>query len=383
FLALVAFAFPYLKSRFRLLQVMINNEPSKLQTMSASPYEIKFGDIVHNCEDAHLDEENGFVLLSCDPGRDKWNTVMGTFIDPSPAGKLYLYHYTDPSAIPVPITFLDFPGGAQDFHPLGIEYHSPTSTLFVINHASTGSVIEIFTLSPNQNPPTAHHTRTLSHPLIWTPNSLIALSSHDLLVTNDHYFRRSDHPWLALLETYAVIPGGSVVHIDLRAPEQNMEITTLAHAPFANGIARLNDTSIAVAALTALETRFYDLELHDNSPPTLTFRSSVQLPFFPDNLHVDGSGALLIAGHAHPPSLDKAIMRRLECLEEGESALGREDCRMDAPSWVSEWREGVGRRDLFVGTEYGSACTVVRDSRRGTWIVTGLYARGIFAGEGA
>jgi hypothetical protein len=39
-------------------------------------YEIKFADTNRNCEDAVLDEKNGIAILTCDPGRDKWNTVM-------------------------------------------------------------------------------------------------------------------------------------------------------------------------------------------------------------------------------------------------------------------------------------------------------------------
>lgn len=38
--------------------------------------QVNFKDDVRNCEDILLDEEEAFMLLSCDPGRDEWNTVM-------------------------------------------------------------------------------------------------------------------------------------------------------------------------------------------------------------------------------------------------------------------------------------------------------------------
>lgn len=39
-------------------------------------HEIKFQDRVRNCEDVLIEEGMGVAFLSCDPGRDQWNTVM-------------------------------------------------------------------------------------------------------------------------------------------------------------------------------------------------------------------------------------------------------------------------------------------------------------------
>lgn len=41
---------------------------------------MKFADKLRNCEDALLDEAMGLAILSCDVGRDKWNTVMVRWI---------------------------------------------------------------------------------------------------------------------------------------------------------------------------------------------------------------------------------------------------------------------------------------------------------------
>jgi arylesterase/paraoxonase len=39
-------------------------------------HEIKFADQIRNCEDVIIEETLGIAFLGCDPGRDRWNTVM-------------------------------------------------------------------------------------------------------------------------------------------------------------------------------------------------------------------------------------------------------------------------------------------------------------------
>ena len=56
---------------------MYTNAPSRIQTVNKlGSIDVKFADVLRNCEDAVLDTAEGFALLSCDPGRDSWNTVM-------------------------------------------------------------------------------------------------------------------------------------------------------------------------------------------------------------------------------------------------------------------------------------------------------------------
>jgi arylesterase/paraoxonase len=60
--------------------VLLANRPGKLQAVNGfKSYEIKFRDRIRNCEDVILEESEGVAILSCDAGRDRWNTVMVSF----------------------------------------------------------------------------------------------------------------------------------------------------------------------------------------------------------------------------------------------------------------------------------------------------------------
>lgn len=69
---------PFLYQRISLVLSLQDNAPGKIQSRSAfSSYEIKFVDQLRNCEDVILPEGlDGLAILSCDEGRDRWNTVM-------------------------------------------------------------------------------------------------------------------------------------------------------------------------------------------------------------------------------------------------------------------------------------------------------------------
>jgi len=66
----------FLAYRSRTLWTFYANTPGRLPRISNIDYEIKFKEVTRNCEDAILDDKNAIAILSCDPGRDKWNTVM-------------------------------------------------------------------------------------------------------------------------------------------------------------------------------------------------------------------------------------------------------------------------------------------------------------------
>lgn len=264
-----------------------------------------------------------------------------------------------------------------ELHTLGLGYHEETSTLFVTNHAHDGSRVERFKFDIEKL--VATHIDTIRHPLLRSPNSILALGPEELLVTNDHYFTAKQSRLLSQLETFLGIPLGPVVYVDLRGG--NVDARVAARVPFANGVETLNSTTVAVASTSRLSVYLYTL--HNGGK--LEYQSEVRLPFMPDNLSSAG-GKLLIAGHAHFPSLAKFTRSRHICNDPAELAGStpevRENCETaTATSWVSEWSEGEGLRHVYVGLDYPSSTTFVRDPKRELGIITGLYAKGIMVLE--
>ncbi|KAJ0417938.1 hypothetical protein BJY00DRAFT_288683 [Aspergillus carlsbadensis] len=374
---LVAWSLPWLQGRKHAVSLLINNKPENLPEInkfSSSSY--KLINKVRNCEDGIIIEEDAFAILSCDAGRDLWNTVMGTFHpkrEQIPNGKLWIYRYEeadDSDKSLAPIEFVDYPGEFS-FHPLGVEYDRDTSTLFVCNHHVDGSRVDVFTLDLANNAAVAKHARTILHPLIRTPNSLALLSGTEFFVTNDHYIRRRDSPVGALAETYLGIPGGTVAYVNIASDP--IEVRTVARAPFANGVAILNDTTVAVAATSAAEVRLYTRS-EDNS---LVQTGAIPVPYMPDNLSTNSDGSLLIAGHPHPPTLEKVVKHRRSCIAE-DGTVPEECWKSTSPTWVARWTAERGLEDLYVSaTDFGSGATAAKDARRNVGIVTGLYENGI------
>ncbi|OTA57525.1 putative paraoxonase [Hypoxylon sp. EC38] len=389
-LALAALS-PFLYDNYLRLSAILNNAPDKLVKLNnLKSFEIKFEDSVRSCEDALLIESKGLALLSCDPGRESYNTVMGIFLPgPVPSAGIFGYFYNDASA-PDSESFRRFeiqgyePGA--DFHTLGMAYDEASSTLFVANHRKDGPTIEAFQLDLTAF--TAKHFRTIRHSLLHAPNAIALLNGHELLVTNDHYFLSENHHTLSTLETYLGLPLGTVVHVDISSlledPAGTVKTNVLARVPFANGITLLNETTVAVASTTKPGVYFYTItkpESDSTAPPTLTSKSLVKLPYFVDNIRVSRDGALYAAGHPHPPSLNKFSATRHKCnspdIATTDPAV-QEECRnLIAPSWVTKWTEEKGVENLYVGTDFPTSCTAAFDSERKVGVVAGLYGKGI------
>jgi arylesterase / paraoxonase len=286
------------------------------------------------------------------------------------SGVIWMYEYNSGSSDQENISelkILDYPEHDRDFHPLGIEYHEPSSTLFVVNHNHEGSRIDIFKVDFEQK--AAIFTQSVVHHLVWAPNAIAVINEHELYVTNDKHFVMRRSTLLSKLETYTAYPGGSVTYINLNTGE----IRVVARVPFANGLAFVNATTLAVASSNRPAVYFYNMNLTDHSLELVRFE---RMPFHPDNLSVDKNGTLLITGHAHLPSLNKYAFNRAFC--RSKESVGSDVCSAAiSPSWVAEWTEGKGRQDLFVGSSFSTSSMAVRDTKRRIGIVTGLYEDGL------
>lgn len=293
---------------------------------------------------------------------------------------MFTYNYAESgrgAGALTPLQIIGLPN-ATDFRTVGLAYDAATSALFVASHAQAGPRIEVFRLDLDAM--TATHARTLTHPLLRSPNAMALLGNHEVYVSNDHYFSTRTWPVLANAEMYLTLPIASVVHLVLDPADYSIRSArVVARVPFANGIARLNDTTLAVASSSAGTVRFYAVA----ADRSLTFTKQIALPFLPDNLARKDTSTLLIAGHPHLPSLALFAESRHVCNDPAVLAAAsdkQKDFCVNVPglSWVAEWSEEHGLRSLFVESVYGTSTTALWDGEAGFGLITGLYEKGLF-----
>ncbi|KAK6008194.1 hypothetical protein QM012_000097 [Aureobasidium pullulans] len=367
----IAACIPHIYSRLSLLYTLeTNNHPAKLSTprgwiTEKGSYEIKYATKLRNCEDLVVDDKAGYVVLGCDEGRDVWNTVMGVFGKTTPQnGQLYLYDYSRSPPSLESIRLLNTPSD-YSFHPLGLSLHLATDTLLAVNHGTSGSTVDQFHFSRLGN--SATFIKRISSPYLRAPNAVVQISNTEVLVTNDHFFTPRNSPLLNKIETYLGLPLGGITYVNLKTEEAQQ----IARTPFANGLAVLNSTAVAVASSSSAKVFLYEMD-KSTTPPTLTYKEAIALPFWPDNLHVTGD-TLFITGHAQLAALTKFAKSRKDCGADTTSA----GCDGVAPSYVAQWIRERGVEDVYVGTEIYASSGIAMDEKRGVSVISGLYGKGL------
>ena len=275
------------------------------------------------------------------------------------------------------LQLLDFPlAKRNDFHPLGLDYHGPSKQLFVINHAQAGFSIEIFKLLPHETSLT--HIRTITHPSLVAPNSIIALNDHEFYFTNDHTFALRNNTVLAMAETYLITNTGNVQYLNTRTNTAQK----VASLPFANGLAMPNATTLAVASTNSMALQIFSI---DTATRELTMRDYVTLNFMPDNLSTDNNGKILISGHGNIMAFDKVMRTRAFC--NSAEGQGSEKCKnITSPSFVVEWEDvsdesESAMRELYVDDKFSTTTAAFRDNKRGKAFAMGVYERGLLLWE--
>ncbi|KII89957.1 hypothetical protein PLICRDRAFT_697768 [Plicaturopsis crispa FD-325 SS-3] len=369
------------------------------------------------CEDATFwDQLDGagkvrerLLLLSCDPNRKSWNTVMGPLNDPTPLGALWLYAPSatgTEKATPQRVVLQGYPQG-HDFHPLGLEIYpsrdGTDSNLFVVNHARQRTVIEQFIVSP-ASPTEATWVRTISLKYFVSPNALALTSPTSFYVSNDHFFtRRLPAPFggiLPMIESTFALPFGWLAHVSLEGGDKgevkvNHKFSAFG-VPFANGVAISPDgRTVALSATSFGRVNFYARDAVTND---LTFTHAVQTPFTPDNIMYDDDGTLIVAGHPHFPSViavaanksERApswvisLTPRSQSFLQDESSVLPAAYDTAAPISASSKVPAVHSHAVETivqsnGTGFSTSCTGLRDSLTGVVYVTGLYEEGLLA----
>jgi hypothetical protein len=380
---------------------------------------------MNNCEDAvfweKVDDSGAVIdkvlLLSCDPNRKVWNTVMGPLSDPSSHGALWFYNIGGDAigapAQPRRITLEGYPE-THDFHPLGLDIHpshpdQPYSNLFVVNHARDNSSVEQFTLSWHE-PNRAKWVRTISGPEFVAPNALALTSPTSFYLTHDHRFTRRLPGILGealpITESILALPLAWVSHVNVTPPyshpdpqsqsalttKTHTEKTVASHIPFPNGVAISPDgTQVAIASTTLGEILFY---ARDITTQALSLRARVPTPFAPDNLMYDSRGSLIVAGHPYFKALVDVAANRTGVHAPSwvlsitpsptPPGAGAEMDAWDVDAPVSASRKvprvpGYEMRTLYQsdGSEFSSSSTGLRDSKTGVLYVVGLYQDGL------
>ncbi|PGH27976.1 hypothetical protein AJ80_00230 [Polytolypa hystricis UAMH7299] len=362
--------------------------------------EVAFNDRITFAEDVVLDHEYGVAIISCDPGRPNWNTVIGPLRDPNSNGKLFLYDYASSGKLDQ-LTLVGFNG---NFHPLRVNFFRDgpggLTRLFVVDHGAFGRGIMIFDVDYAKLE--AHYVGWIydGRETIVSPNAICPVSYTQFYVTNDHYYIKRRHPFLSFYETMFSRPWGWVTFVDFTVRKDTKCRVVATNIPFANGIVMPpTGTEVLMASTSAdavlvyqrdpgtneLSEKFETIPLPFMRPYNLRFDFSLDRD---DSSVFDADGKFLrgvtVAGHPLVLEMEK---------------MSRNPDKYAAPSWVVEIRRGSGddpapcsttnpenksgyfMRTLYQGNgkDYPSSTTGALDSKRKRLIVSGLYAKGLLS----
>ncbi|XP_072431569.1 serum paraoxonase/arylesterase 2-like isoform X1 [Chiloscyllium punctatum] len=165
----------------------------------------------------------------------------------------------------------------ESFNPHGLSTYideDDTVYVFVVNHPSNRTTVEIFEFEEEQN--SLLHLKTIQHELLHSVNDIVALGSDRFYATNDHYFTQG------LLHSLEFFIGLSWCNVVYYSPSEVKEVATGFR--LANGINISPDGRYIYIAET-LAHNIHIMEINLNN--TLTPVKILHLETTPDNLEVD------------------------------------------------------------------------------------------------
>jgi arylesterase/paraoxonase len=245
---------------------------------------------VVGAEDVEIDRLTGRVYISA---TDRRAVMAGGDV----RGELYVMDLHAPENGFTPIT-----GGVPaDFRPHGLslwrDADGVVRRLFVVSHPAQGdSRVEIYEVMETRAGLELTHVRTVIHPLILSPNDVVAVGPDAFYITNDHAhkdgFMRTVEDYLRLSRTTVVYHDG----VQTRVVAEGLT--------YANGINVSHDgRTIYVTETTDRVLRIYDRDIETGE---LTQRPGAEgyvwIGTGLDNIDVDAEGNLWIG--AHPKMFD-------------------------------------------------------------------------------
>jgi arylesterase / paraoxonase len=243
-------------------------------------------------EDIDADRELNYLFVSSQDRRPEQTSSGPAFKQ----GAIYIAQ-PDPNVKPVSLTSeINTP-----FHPHGISYRASDETpgtLAVVNHTPAGDEVLLFdvivggTTGIDMPPVQLKLRRTVRDPLMNSLNDVTLIGGDKFYATNDH---GSETEFGRFLETWLLLPRANVIYFDGAKAE-----VAATGFNYANGIAANADYSeIYVAEATGRAMQTFRRNLTTGE---LAHTHTLTLPVGPDNLDVDGDGAIWIG--AHPRLLD-------------------------------------------------------------------------------
>jgi len=206
-------------------------------------------------------------------------------------GAIHIFDPADPLAA---AGWRDMTGGAPAaFEPLGLDYFEADGVrrLFVVN--AVNNAVEIFDVAEDG---ALTHLDTKAERRLTSPNSVAAVGVDKFYVTNDIKAGRQS----ALGTAQFLLRGaeGDVLYFDGVA--WSVSATGLR---FANGVVVSDDGArLYVAETTGKSVRIFN---RDGASGALSDYDKAATPFAPDNLTIDASGALWVAGLPKPLTLPR------------------------------------------------------------------------------
>lgn len=223
-------------------------------------------------EDITIDRSTGIALIAAPNFGETAN------------GAIFMLNMNEDSPKPIKISNnLPF----KSFHPHGISLFQGANgdkKLFVVNHRNDGQYIEVFNWGGTDS--SFVYLESIQHPLIISPNDIVAVGEHQFYVTNDHDEPLSD--WRAKKDILQ-IPMGNVCFFD------GKEAKVVAdNILYANGINKsLDNKTIFVASASGQSITVFDRNLKTEN---LTKTDKITISG-PDNIDVDAEGNLWVGCH--------------------------------------------------------------------------------------
>jgi len=218
---------------------------------------------------------NGVAIISSD---DRRQTLAGKPVQ----GAIFSYDLTADSPFLINLTKkLNI-----DFHPHGISVYEKGNGSFIIavvNHSQKGHAIEIFEYGDAG----LSHEKTITDPLLISPNDLVFINETQMYITNDH---GNSSEWGKTIEEYLQLTRSNVVFYD--GNEFTIAIKKLGYA---NGINVSKDGNILYVAET-VGKKISEYAINNKSKE-LTFIKSTDFNSGVDNIELDKEGNLWIGSH--------------------------------------------------------------------------------------